>query len=417
MSTTATALLAAAMALLASGCARPPGPLVLPDLALRDPAFRTTFAAHTAAPVVPGNRVDVLLNGKEIFPALLAAIREAEHSITYAQYSYGDGPVAREVAAALAERCRAGVGVRVLLDAIGAFLMPRTLVATMRESGCRVVHARPPDLRRPVDVNHRNHRRILVVDGRLGFTGGAGVSRLWMGDGRTEEHWRDTDVRVEGPVVEHLQAAFAENWLEATGEVLTGEAFFPRPGVRGSSPVQVVRSSRERYPHAMYQMYLLAIAAARQSVYLTNPYFVPDAALTRELVRAVRRGVRVVLLLPGTIDHHIVRTVSRGLFGPLLDGGIEIYEYQAALLHAKTMVVDGHWATIGSANLNNRSFSLDDELNVVVYDRAVAGRLEGVFLEDLGHGERIDPVEWRRRSVGTRVLHYLLRPLHALGAL
>jgi cardiolipin synthase len=319
------ALLLVAATALGGGCARVPPPLALPAMALGEPSFFPTFEAHTLAPVVGGNRVDILLNGEEIFPALLDAIHSARTSITYAQYSYGDGAVARDIASALAERCRAGVGAKVLLDAFGTLWMPRAYVREMRHSGCHVVYFRPVNPLRLLSANYRNHRRVVVVDGRVGFTGGAGVSRKWMGDGRTERHWRDTDVRVEGPVVEYLQAGFAENWLEATGEILGGEAYFPSLAApAGGTYAQVVRSSPIAGRYAMYTMYLLAIASAQRSIYITNPYFVPDDALMQEMIRAVERGVRVVLLLPGAIDHTIVREVSRVLFGPLLEAGIEI---------------------------------------------------------------------------------------------
>jgi len=404
------------VAALAAGCAHVEPPLALPALTLGEPSFFPTFESHTLAPVVGGNRVDLLLNGEEIFPALLDAIRSARTSITYAQYSYGDGAVARDIASALAERCRAGVGAKVLLDAFGTLRMPRAYVREMRHSGCHVVYFRPLNPLRLLSVNYRNHRRIVVADGRVGFTGGAGVSRKWMGDGRTERHWRDTDIRVEGPVVEYLQAGFAENWLEATGEVLGGEAYFPSlPAPAGGTYAQVVRSSPIAGRYAMYTMYLLAIASAQRSVYITNPYFVPDDALMHEMIRAVARGVRVVLLLPGAIDHTFVREVSRVLFGSLLAAGIEIYEYQPALLHAKTMVIDGRWATVGSANLINRSFVMDDEINVVVHDVAVAQRLERIFLEDLEYARLVDDDVWRQRGLGRRLLEVLAVPVRALG--
>jgi cardiolipin synthase A/B len=286
----------------------------------------------------------------------------------------------------------------------------------MRRSGCHVVYFRPLNPLRLLSLNYRNHRRIVVVDGRVGFTGGAGVSRKWMGDGRTERHWRDTDVRVEGPVVEYLQAGFAENWLEATGEVLGGEAYFPSLATpAGPTYAQVVRSSPIAGRYAMYTMYLLAIASAQRSIYITNPYFVPDDALMQEMVRAVARGVHVVLLLPGSIDHTVVREVSRVLFGSLLAAGIEIHEYQPALLHAKTMVIDGRWATVGSANLINRSFVRDDEINVVVHDVEVAQRLERIFLEDLEHARRVEYEAWRERGLGRRMLEILAGPVRALG--
>jgi cardiolipin synthase len=396
-----------------TGCSARVHPhLALPPVSLGDPTFFSTMEAYTVTPIVPGNAVDVLLNGSEIFPAMLAAIREARRTITYAQYYYEDGPVAAQLAEALAERCRAGVGANILLDAFGTSAMPAAYVDLLRRSGCHVAFFRPPGLFSWWRINHRNHRRILVVDGRVGFTGGSGVSRKWMGDGRTTGHWRDTDVRVRGPVVEYLQGAFAENWLEATGVVLGGAAYFPRPlEAVGEVPAQVVRSSPAGGGFAMYTMFVLAIASARRSILITNPYFVPDATMEQALVAAVKRGVRVVVLVPGVIDHNVVRQASRRKLGRLLKSGVEIWEYRAALLHAKTMVVDGVWATVGSTNLDNRSFALNDELNLVTYTPRVARRLEDIFRTDLAHARRLEYARWRRRGPVARLLELLTVPL------
>lgn len=398
-----------------SGCTRVHPHLSLPDMALGEPSFFPTIEALTASPIVGGNAVDVLLNGEHIFPAMLEAIRAAGRTITYAQYFYEDGPVAEELAEAFAERCRAGVGVSILLDAFGTLGMPPAYADLMRRSGCHVAWFRP--LTREVfnRANHRGHRRILVVDGRIGFTGGSGVSRKWMGNGRLENHWRDTDVRVEGPVVEYLQGAFAENWLEATGIVLGGDAYFPRPlQPRGQVYAQVIRSSPAGGSYAMYTTFLLALASARRSIYITNPYFVLDRAMQDELTAAVKRGARVVVLVPGAIDHNIVRQASRGQFGRMMKAGVEIWEYRAGLLHAKTAVIDGVWSTIGSTNLDNRSFAMNDELNLVVYNAAVARRLEQILQEDLAHSRRITYTEWRTRGLGARFLELLAEPIRDL---
>ena len=290
------------------GCARVQPHVSLPEVTLGEPSFYPTLEAYAGAPIVGGNAVEILLNGEQIFPALLEAIRTAQRTITYAQYYYEEGPVARDVAEALAERCRAGVGVNVLLDAFGSISIPVGYLDLMRVSGCHVVWFRPLSQYVFRTYYKRNHRRILVVDGRVGFTGGAGVSRKWMGNGRTENHWRDTDVRVEGPVVEYLQAAFVENWLEATGMVLGGEAYFPRPiEPRGQVYAQVARSSPTGGSTAMYTTLLLALSGARRSVLVTNPYFVLDDRMRDAVLRTVGRGVRVVVLVPGVIDHNLVR--------------------------------------------------------------------------------------------------------------
>jgi cardiolipin synthase len=399
----------------AAGCARVQPHVSLPALKLGEPSFLPTLEAYAGSPIVGGNTVEILLNGEQIFPAVLASIRSAQRTITYAQYYYEEGPVARDIAEALAERCRAGVGVNVLLDAFGSLNIPGEYLELMRASGCHVVWFRPLSQYVFRRYDKRNHRRILVVDGRVGFTGGAGVSRKWMGNGRTEGHWRDTDVRVEGPVVEYLQAAFAENWLEATGMVLGGESYFPSPiASRGQVHAQVARSSPAGGSAAMYTTLLLALSAARTSVLVTNPYFVLDDRMQDAVLRTVQRGVRVAVLVPAVIDHVIVRQASRAQFGALLQAGMEIYEYTPALLHAKTMVIDGVWATIGSTNLDNLSFAVNDELNLFFYDRGVAEQLEQVFADDVRVSRRVTYEAWKRRGLGARLLEMLALPIRDL---
>lgn len=403
------------LALALAGCARVHPHLQLPDLQLGEPSFFPTMEAYTSAPITARNAVEFLLNGEEIFPAVVDAIRSARTSITYAQYYFEDGPVARDVVEALAERCAAGVGANILLDAFGTLDMPGAYVDQLKAAGCRVEIFRSLSPLAWDRSNKRNHRRVLVIDGRLGFTGGSGVARKWMGNGRVENHWRDTDVRVRGPVVEYLQGAFAENWLEATGVVLGGDAYFPRPlAVAGEVYAQVVRSSPAGGSFAMYTMFLLAIASARRTIFITNPYFVPDTTMEEALTAAVRRGVRVVVLVPGAIDHNLVRQASRGKFGKMLKAGVEIHEYRAALLHSKTMVVDGVWSTIGSTNLDNRSFALNDELNLVAYDAATARRLEKIFTDDLAYSVKVDYRSWSRRGLADRFLEILSVPLRPL---
>ncbi len=399
-----------------TSCARVQAHYLLPKLAVADPSFLPTMEAYTSA-ALDGNTVDLLLNGDEIFPAALEAIRSARETITYEQYFYEEGPIGLELAEALAERCRAGVRAHILLDGFGTLLIPAAYRDSMERAGCEVSTFRPLSplvLLTPFGFgrgNNRSHRRILVVDGRVGFTGGVGVSPKWLGNGRKEGHWRQTDVRIEGPVVASLQGAFVENWLEATGNVLGGEPYFPKLSRRGSVFAQVVRSSPAGGSFSMYTMFLLAMSSARRSIYITNPYFLPDQRMTRALTEASERGVRVVLLLPGAIDNKIVRQASRSHFGPLLEAGVEIYEYQAGWLHAKTMTVDGIWATIGSTNLDTRSFALNDEVNAVVYHNEVVGQLEKVFADDLTYSRKVDLEQWRSRGFLDRLLEILSLPI------
>ena len=401
------------VSMLFTACSRVQPHVALPELSLGEPSFFPTLEAYASAPIVGGNRVDLLLNGEQIFPAHLAAIRSARQTITYAQYYFEDGQVAHDVAEALAERCRAGVGVNVLLDAFGTLYMPAELVETMKKAGCHVAWFRP--LKRFAlpggRANNRNHRRILVVDGQVAITGGSGISRKWMGDGRTPDHWRDTDIRIEGPAVQYIQGAFAENWLETTGIVLGGAPYFPTPGPKGQVYVQVVRSSPAGGSFAIYTALLLAIASARRSIYITNPYFVLDDKMTEALLTARSHGARVVVLVPGMIDHNIVRQASRAGFGKLLMAGVEIHEYRAALLHAKTMVIDGVWATVGSTNLDNRSFALNDELNTIAYSPEIARRLEEIFRADLGYSAKVTYEAWSKRGLTQRFLELLAIPI------
>ncbi|MGH7828083.1 MAG: cardiolipin synthase [Candidatus Binatia bacterium] len=399
------------------GCAGVTPITEIPDVVLGEPSFFPTIAAHTNAPIVGGNQVQILLNGDETFPAMLKAIRSARRSITYAQYLYQDGAIAYEIAEAFAERCRAGVQVHLLIDSHGGSKIPEDIPELWKKSGCQLEWFRriklfqfitPWELLR---YNYRNHRRILVIDGKIGFTGGHGVSEAWIGDGRQEDHWRDTDARIEGPIVQQLQAAFVESWRETTGKALGGDAFFPTLEPQGKAYTQIVKSSPFGGSFESYMLFLLSISSARKTIHFSNPYFLPDERMQEALLNAVKRGVKVVALLPGKIDHKLVYWASRNSFGPLLLGGIEIYEYQPALMHAKTMVVDGIWATVGSTNLDNRSFALNEEINLIVYDRGIAGELEKAFQEDLKHSKRLTHEAWKARPWKEKFLEIFTIPL------
>jgi cardiolipin synthase len=394
-----------------AACSQVQPHLSLPTLEIGQPEFAATLVGYTGIPVVGSNQVDILLNGDNIFPAKLAAIRSAKKTINYADYVFEEGQPSSEIAQALAERCRAGVQVKVLLDAFGSLAMPGEYRATMVNAGCRVETFRPLGPLSLDRANNRNHRRILVVDGRLGLTGGSGTSGKWSGNGRMSGHWRDTDIRVEGPVVEQLQGAFAENWLEATGVAIGGKDYFPQPHGKGTVSVQAVRSSPAGGSAAMYTMFLLAMASAQRSISITNPYFVPEDKMIETLIVAARRGVRVRLLLPGEIDHNIVRQASRSELGQLLTAGIQIYEYRSGLLHAKTMVIDGVWATVGSTNLDRRSFALNDELNLVVYDATVARQMQQIFEADLQESSKVTFESWKRRGVFSQFIELLAIPI------
>jgi cardiolipin synthase len=287
----------------------------------------------------------------------------------------------------------------------------------MTEAGCHVQYFRrvqAPQVILPwklLRYNYRNHRRILVIDGRIGFTGGYGISEAWMGDGRTEDHWRETNARMEGPIVKYLQAAFTESWLETTGNLLGGDGYFPRLEPRGNVPAQIVKSSPVGGSFQNYMLFLLSITSAKKTILITNPYFIPDDRMVDALLQAAARGVRIIVLVPGKIDHKITYRASRSNYGRLLVGGIHIFEYMPGLMHAKTMVVDGVWATIGSTNFDNRSFALNEELNLTIYHVPLAQRLQEIFEEDLKHSKRITYEEWRSRGLAERFFELFAFPL------
>lgn len=386
------------------GCAKVRAITDVPEIKLGDSAFFPTIEAFADAPIVGGNKIELLQNGDELFPAMLRDIKSAKSTITFAQYLFKGGTLARELAQSFAERCRAGVKVYILLDDHGSSEAPDEILSIMRNAGCNLDYfrrVRAPQVILPwklLQYNYRNHRRVLVIDGRIGFTGGYGISDAWLGNGRTPKHWRDTSVRVEGPAVKNLQAAFTDSWLETTGNILGGGEFFPRLEPRGHVPLQFVRSSPVGGSFQNYLLYLLSITSAKKSILITNPYFIPDDRMTQALLDAAARKVSVTVLVPGEIDFKITYRASRRHYGRMLLGGIHIHEYSPALLHSKTMVVDGVWATIGSTNFDNRSFALNEELNLTLYDRPVAQDLEAAFAEDLRHSHRISYEEWDARG-------------------
>ena len=399
------------------GCAGPTPITKIDPMIVGEATFFPTIAAHTDAPIMGGNKIDVLLNGEQTFPAMLKAIRGARKSITYAQYLYQDGAIAYELAEAFAERCRAGLTVKLLLDSHGGGKIPEDIPQLLTDAGCQLEWFRRVRLFQFItpwellNYNYRNHRRILVIDGTLGFTGGHGVAEEWTGDGRTDGKWRDTDVRVEGPIVQQLQAAFVESWRDTTGHILGGDLYFPALKSVGKVNAQVVKSSPLGGTYESYMLLLLSITSARKSIHLSNPYFLPDERMQEALLEAVKRGVSVVVLTPGKIDHKLVYWASRRGFEPLLLGGIQIYEYQVALMHAKTMVVDGIWAHVGTTNLDNRSFALNEEINLIAYDRAVAGELEKAFADDLKHSKRLTYEAWKARPWREKFLELFTIPL------
>jgi cardiolipin synthase len=380
------------------------------QFAVTDLAFLQTMYALTGAPLSEGNRVDILRNGVEFFPSMLEAVRGAKKTINLEFYIYWDGDIARQFAEALAERARAGVRVNVVLDAVGSAPMSEELTAFLQRNGVSIQWYHPLRWYTISRFNHRTHRKLLIVDGEIGFSGGVGIADIWMGDADSKDHWRDTVVRVEGPVVTQMQFAFMDNWVKSRGELLTGLDYFPQVEPRGSCLTQVLKSSPSEGSSAVKLLYIVSIVSARKSIYISSAYFVPDRDTIRALEGAVRRGVDVRVIVPGEhTDVPVVRHASRFHYSMLLRRGIRIYEYQPTMMHAKTMVVDGIWTTVGSSNFDNRSFRLNDEVNVNIYDETIARRMEELFFADLGRSEEITARHWIRRPWFDRIKERMAR--------
>jgi cardiolipin synthase A/B len=380
-------------------------------LDVRDERFMATAEALTGAPISVGDDVDLLINGDEIFPAFLETIEQAERTINLLTYVYWRGDIATEVATALCRRAKEGVEVNVLLDAIGTAKMERGVIAEMRECGVRVARFRPLKPYAIRRANNRTHRKILVADGKVGMIGGVGIAEEWTGNAEDPDHWRDTHVRVRGPVVRGLQGAFADNWLEATGEVLTGEAYLPDlEPLDGGGPMQVVRSAAGVGDTDVEALYFLAIASARTSLDLTAAYFAPRPAFVEALCDASERGAEVRVLVPGPhIDKGFVRIAGRAAYEQLLDAGVRIWEYQPTMLHAKTMTVDGAWSSVGSVNFDNRSFQLHDEATLCVQSERFAHSLTQQFERDLEVSDEMRRGRFARRPARHRAQERVLQ--------
>ncbi|HRS16516.1 MAG TPA: phospholipase D-like domain-containing protein [Thermoanaerobaculaceae bacterium] len=399
--------LAAALAVAAVGCATVRRYAYFPPLTAEGADIQAALTIASGNEAVDGNRVELLENGDRVFPLMLAAIRSARSSIHFEPYIFTDSGIGREFVGSLAERARAGVAVRLLLDSWGTPGFGEVNERLLREAGARVVHFRPTSLRNLRKIHLRTHRKILVVDGKVGFTGGICIDDEWVGDGTDSGHWRDTMVRVEGPVVRQMQAAFARAWLEATREVLTEQALFPELPAANGKRCQLMESTPGFDGSPARISFLVAVNAARQSIDITNAYFAPDRVALNALERAARRGVRVRLLLPGRFtDAPPTRHAGRSDYGTLLRAGIEVYEYQPAKLHAKTMVVDEKWASVGSTNLTPRSLFFNLEANLNVFDASFAAEMRAMFERDLARARRITYEEWHARPFGDRLAEF-----------
>ncbi len=371
---------------------------VEPLYGVEDPVFHRSIGALLGPSLLAGNRITTLVNGDRFFPAMLEAIRSAERTITLETYMMWSGRVADRFVEALTERSRAGVRVHVTLDWFGSRRLGEDVRRRLRAAGVELAIYRPPTWGNLHRLDQRTHRRILVVDGRVGFTGGMGLTDVWAGDADSTKRWRDTAVRVDGPVVAQLQAAFLNNWVEATGRLLHGEDYFPALTQHGDVIAQAFWSSPHEGNYNARVMYHLSIAAARRSVRIATAYFIPDKMMMRTLLEARARGVAVELVVAGPTDVPFTRWASRLTWGALVEAGVRIYEYQPAMLHAKTMVIDELWATIGSANVDRLSLRLLDEVNVNVLDAGVAAEHVALFEADKAVSREVTLASWRGRS-------------------
>ena len=351
-----------------------------------DPQLKREMGALLGPAIVSGNRIQVLQNGDEIFPSMLAAIRSARRTITFETFIYWSGVVGEEFANALIERVRAGVRVHVMLDWVGTSKMPRDLASKMSHAGIEIVRYHPVRWYGLGKLNNRTHRKVLVIDGILGFTGGVGIADEWLGHAQDPQHRRDMHFKVEGPVVAQMQAAFLDNWIKTTGNVLHGDSYFPETSLCGDQEMQMFISSPKGGSASMRLMYLTAITAAEKSIDIEAAYFVPDGLMSRELISAQRRGVRIRILLPDKyIDSETVKIASKREWGPLLQCGIEMYGYEPTMLHCKLLIFDRYMVSIGSTNFDMRSFELNDEASLNVYDALFAAQMTAVFERDLAH--------------------------------
>ncbi len=366
---------------------------------VEDPQFLRIMGQLLGPGILPGNRVTALQNGDQIFPAMLTAIREARESITFETYIYWSGDIGKKFSEALCERAQAGVKCHIILDWVGCGKFEAKYLEDMRAAGVAVEFYHPLRWYNLARMNHRTHRKLLVVDGRIGFTGGVGIADQWEGRAESKDHWRDSHYQIEGPAVAQMQAAFADNWIKSRAQVLFGRPYFPELKPAGRMLAQVFKSSRGQGSESIRLMYLLSIASATKTIRLQAAYFVPDELAIKTLVTARKRGVKIEIIVPGPdMDTRIVQRASRSLWGALLDAGVEIYEYQPTMYHCKVLIVDEVWVSVGSTNFDDRSFRLNDEANLNIYDAKFAAEQVKEFESDKDKSRLMTRAEFRDRS-------------------
>ena len=384
------------------------------SFAVRDPEFFSSALAMAHPVPILGNKIELLQNGDAFFPAMLEAIRGAKQTVNFQAYIFRSDGTGRQFRDALIERARAGVEVRVLLDGIGSgWSLDNSDVRMMTHAGCKFAYYHPTSSWRVDRTNRRSHRRVLVVDGKVAFTGGAAFADEWSGNAQDRDHWRETHLRLQGPIVAAMQAAFQGHWVKCYEEALTGAGHFPPLAPAGDLPAQVVTSESFSYA-AIPLVQAVAFAAAERRIWITNPYCTPTEDQVDLLVKAVQRGVDVRLLLPG--PHHdqpLTESAGRTAYGRLLEGGVKIFEYQPTMIHSKTMVVDGLFSMVGSSNLDARSSEINEEIDVVVYHEGFGRQMEAAFEADLQRAREYTSEDFKGRSLWDRVVETLALPFRS----
>ena len=383
-----------------------------PELDDRQHRLRRTMESLTGIAFTEGNRITVLRNGDRIFPAMLSAIGSAEHSVDLMTYVYWKGDIATRFAEALSDAARRGVRVRLLIDAVGGLQIERGLVNRMSDAGVHVEWFRKPWLNSPLKQNHRCHRKVLVVDEAIAFTGGVGIAEEWTGDARGEDEWRDTHVEVRGPAVDGLRAAFVQNWAETGSDLYDDGDRFPQQPQSGTSVAQVVCGSASIGWDNLQTTFRVLLDSATDRLSLASAYFAPDEFFLERLCAAARRGVQVDVLLPGPgADKRVCQLASEAAYDRLTSCGVRVWNFQPSMMHAKIMIVDGRVAAVGSSNFNRRSLDHDEEVVLVTLDTEVAEVLLADFDADLERSELIDLERWRNRSRRQKLLEAATTPL------
>ena len=380
--------------------------------AISDAQFRREMGVLLGPAILPGNTVTDLENGEQIFPAMLEAIHAAQKTITFETYIYWSGEVGKRFSAAFIERAKAGVAVSVTIDWVGSSNMDRELLTQMRAAGVHVERYRPLRWYSIQRLNYRTHRKLLVVDGRIGFTGGVGIGDPWEGHAQDPEHWRDIHFRIEGPVVAQMQSAFNDNWIKTSGQILNGENYFPALKPAGSMDANMFMSSPQGGSESMHLMYLLIIAAAEHQLDIQAAYFIPDELMKKAMLAARQRGVRIRILMPGkNTDSGAARLASKAEWEPLLRAGIQMYEYEPTMMHNKLLIADGQLVSLGSTNFDLRSFEINDEASLNVYDKAFAEHMTQVFEDDLKHATRYTLEMWNDRPWAEKLVERFIWPI------